>query len=223
MYRPEVQIKGNSYISNLHIFYSVKLGRCVSCWSDLEYYNCLLLECNPKVLTYCEQPLTIQGEYGGKLVKTRFDTWAKYIDGSEEFMEIKYSDCFKEGHKSYNNTIKQTSVQHQWCLENNKEYVIRTEKDILSSLYLINNLKKIYCFVREVRGIKRSHMIKVLDYLKTGPKSLRAIVNLFEMPIANVYTLVFTLIYTGQCTVDNLSTKIIDLSTEVHIGCLDIA
>lgn len=222
MYKPEVQIKGNSYISNLHIFYSVKLGRCVSCWSDLEYYNSLLLECNPKVLTYCEQPLTIQGEYGGKVVKTRFDAWVKYIDGSEEFHEVKYSDCFVEGHRSYNNTIKQTSVQRQWCLENNKAYVIRTEKDILSSPYLINNLKKIHCFVREVKGIKQSDMLKVLDYLKTGPKSLRAIADLFNMSLVKVYTLVFALIYTGKCTADNLSTRMIDLSMEVHIGCLDI-
>lgn len=223
MYQPEVQIKGNSYISNLHIFYSTKLDRCVNCWSDLEYYNCLLLECNSKVLTYCEQPLTVEGTYNDKIVKTRFDIWVKYIDGSEEFQEVKYSDCFNEGHKSYKNTIKQTSVQKNWCQNHNKIYTIRTEKEIMKSVFLITNLEKIYYFVRQVKKVNLIDVENILKYLENGPKTLGDIVNFLGYPTATAYTIIFALIYTGKCSAKNLADKMIDFSTEVYLGCLDIA
>ena len=223
MYLPEVQIKGNSYISNLHIFYSAKLKRCVNCWSDLEYYNCLLLDCNPKVLDYCEQPLTVEGTYNNKLVKTRFDTWVKYIDGSEEFQEVKYSDCFNEGHKSYKNTIKQTSVQKEWCKNNNKIYTIRTEKEIMKSAFLINNLQKIYYFVRQRKKVSLTDIQRLIKYLEEGPKTIGDIIDFLAYSKTTAYTIIFVLIYTGKCSAKNLTNKMIDFSTEVYLGCLDIA
>lgn len=223
MYQPEVQIKGNSYISNLHIFYSAKIQRCINCWSDLEYYNCLLLECNPKVLEYCEQRPTVKGKYDGKIVKTRFDMHVIYIDGREEYQEVKYSDCFDEGHKSYKNTIKQTSVQREWCKNNNKIYTIRTEKEIMSNLFLINNLKKIYFFVRQKKKISLENTKKIIKYLEEGPKKIYDIVNFIGIPSSVAYTIIFALIYTGNCNTKDLSNKMIDFYTEVYLECPDVA
>lgn len=223
MYHSQVKIKGNSYVSNLHIFFSTKLQKYVHCWSDLEYYNCLLLECNPKVLEYCEQPLTVKGEYENRTVKTRFDVVVKYIDGTEEYQEVKYSDCFNKNHKSYKNTIKQISVQKKWCKDNNKAYTIRTEKEIMKSLFLINNLEKIYNFVREMKNVSLTDIKRVIKYLEKGPKTIGDIRDFLTYSTTTAYTIIFVLIYTGKCSAKDLSNKMIDLSTEVYLGCLDIA
>ena len=45
------------YGSNYYEFLSKKLGRVVTAFSSLEYWNQICLEMNPQIEKYCEQPI----------------------------------------------------------------------------------------------------------------------------------------------------------------------
>lgn len=91
-YSPVQVPRGRKYGSNYWETYSIKLDRQVTFYSDLEYKNYLTLEMNPKVVTFCEQPLSVELSICDKKEKTIFDMWAQYEDGYEELQEVKYID-----------------------------------------------------------------------------------------------------------------------------------
>lgn len=220
MYEPQAIVKGSSYSSNLSLLYSPKKRRDINIFSDLEFYNWLFVEFNPRIKDYCEQPLTIKEPYEGKEVSSRFDMWILHDTGIHEFQEVKSSSCFIKGEKGYKNTLKQTTVQRNWCNNNDKLYTIRTEKELLTNLYIINNLKKIHAFVRLTNQISVDGMNRLLKYLQDGPKTLLDITTYLEYVPADAYALVSVLIYVGRCRAD-LFTHLLDYTTEVSIGCQD--
>lgn len=65
------------YGSNYWVGYSYKLRRHVHFYSDLEYENWILVETNPEVEVFCEQPLRIQYFLDGKKSESIFDMWIK--------------------------------------------------------------------------------------------------------------------------------------------------
>ncbi|KRE38153.1 hypothetical protein ASG81_19960 [Paenibacillus sp. Soil522] len=87
-----MSIKRNMrYGSNYWESFSPKLNRNVR-FSDLEYDHWVLLEANHNVKIFCEQPLRIKHLFNGELAESIFDMWVKYQDGSESFIEVKYSN-----------------------------------------------------------------------------------------------------------------------------------
>lgn len=221
MYLPQKQIKGSSYSSNLHIEYSIKIQRSVGLFSDLEYYNWLKHECNPKVIDFCEQPLVIEGYYQGKKVRSIFDMWVLFSDTTERFEEVKPSSKLLTSSSSYEKVKKQLTVQKEWCDAHSKKYCIRTEKEIFNNLVLLNNLRKLYGFVRGMQYVNPEELEKVLLYVTSGKKKLLEVISHLNKPSSEVFSLVFTLVYIGKCTMD-IYTRPIDFNTEVELGCLEI-
>lgn len=221
MYTPQKMIRGNPSGSNHSTFWSPKLKRNVSASSDLELDACVTLDCNPCVIRYCEQPLTITGQYEGQSRKSTFDLWIEYEDG-EELVEIKYSKHLHRTSSKYPKVLQQTTLQKNWCLENGKRYRILTEKDIRKdSHYFIPNLHRIHRALCGIRNLDPNDLDVITDQLDTSPKTLGELNALTEFTASKTFALVSWLICNGVCTVD-LSTRRLDHNTEVSKGCLDL-
>lgn len=221
MYLPQKEARNSSYSSNIHRVYSPKKKRVINLFSDLEYWNWLKIDCNAKVIDYCEQPLKIKGVYNGKKVTSIFDMWILYYNLKEKFQEVKPSNKLNPNSSSFATVQKQITVQKEWCKEHSKEYCIITEKDIFSNLILLNNLDKIHSFIRGMQYINTTDMDKLLSYLSYRNCTLRDLISYLNKSSSYVYSLVFFLVYIGKCTMD-VYTKPIFFDTEVSLGCLDL-
>jgi hypothetical protein len=89
-FQPVLLKRNGRYGSNYWEVYSPKIGRNVRLFSDLEYDHWVMVETNPKIKTFCEQPLRIVEYIDGKRHESIFDMWVQWEDGTEMFIEVKY-------------------------------------------------------------------------------------------------------------------------------------
>ena len=156
MYRYEAPIKrprSSNYGSNYWIFYSRKVRRSVSVFSNLEYENILTLEVNPEVEWYCEYPFETTVFVSGKEEKILFDVWVKYTDGREVYQGVSY--------KSASESHKKIAMQAKWCIQNGLDYEFRNENNIRTGAFLIRNLSILASRARRfsVQSVNADQMI----------------------------------------------------------------
>ena len=140
--------RGSHYGSNYFIVYSQKIKRNVKLYSNLEYYNFLTLEVDPNVEHFCEQPLEIAVLLENKIRKSIFDMHVVYKDGREEFQEVKYQSELTGEDDASRRSQEQIRRQQHWCEENNVNFVVRTEKDIIKGKFHMQNLNVIAARLR---------------------------------------------------------------------------
>jgi hypothetical protein len=92
MYTPIPIKRSSKYGNNYWVSYSSKLGRNVRLFSDLEYDHWLLIETDPFIVSFCEQPLCIRQEMETDFVESIFDMWTIDVNGTETFIEVKYAN-----------------------------------------------------------------------------------------------------------------------------------
>ena len=127
------------YGNNRWEVYSLKLRRNVTLYSNLEYDHWALVEADPEIKTFCEQPLKIQIRLpSGAIVTTIFDMWIRRKSGIEEFREIKFhEELFSANSKS--RIVRQIEAQKKWCDLKGISYTVVTEKVIRADpVYLLN-------------------------------------------------------------------------------------
>lgn len=132
-YRPLWAAKvGGVQRGGYHEGYSPKLGRRVRTTSSLEYDHWLgCLEFNPRVLTFCEQPLWVAAWVDGKRRRSKLDFWARETDGAEFFGEVKYALALSP--KARDGGVqaqRQVAVQRAWCEQEGKTPRVITEETI---------------------------------------------------------------------------------------------
>ncbi|MDG4657083.1 Tn7 transposase TnsA N-terminal domain-containing protein [Ectobacillus antri] len=143
MYQPIDIPRNKKFGSNYWEAFSPKLNRIIKLYSDLEYDHWLLVESDPNIKEFCEQPLRIQNFSGKSNRQSIFDMWILYQDNSEQFLEIKYqSDLHKQRVK------EQILTQQQWCLKNNKKYRIVTDREIRNSHIRLSNARLMISFLK---------------------------------------------------------------------------
>lgn len=108
-----------------------------------------MIETDPKVNSYCEQPLRIKQYIDGEWVESIFDMWIEWNDGSETFIEVKYSDELDPKHPNYQRVKRQTEAQRAWCEESGKQYKIQTEKEIRGNRNYLENMRCLLPYVRQ--------------------------------------------------------------------------
>ncbi len=132
---PRATHYGNNYFK----VYSSKVNRVCTFYSNLEYFNFLTLEINPKVKAFLEQPHPMTIILNGEEKKAIPDVLVEYRDGSEEYQEVKYtSELYGSDEKSLRSQ-EQIRREKEWAENNNATLVVRTEKDICKGRYLIRN------------------------------------------------------------------------------------
>ncbi len=217
-YSPVKMRRSMKYGSNYWVGFSYKQQRYVHFYSDLEYENWILVETNPEVEAFCEQPLRIQYLLEGKKVESVFDMWIRWKDGKQSFCEIKYSTELDKENKKYERTLKQIQVQEDWCKMNGYSHEVLTELVIRKNQVLLDNKRQIIPYTREFNSYNLQDHEPILAVLKSGKSTVK---QLFEklsfLSNQQIYTSLFYLIYHGKVNA-NIDCEIIGTFTEVWLN-----
>lgn len=196
-YKPVWKQPRGHYGSNFWEVYSPRLRRNVHLYSDLEYDHWVLIELDPTIKTFCEQPLRISANMEGKVVHSIIDMWIRWKDGREQFREIKYfSELAKESTEK-----RQLKAQQAWATLHGHDYKIHTEKTIRANPLLIANWKIILRYLasdQKIELLKYQHQIVqlILDQNECSLKELEERFNDWD-PIM-IRTAIFGLLHLGE-------------------------
>lgn len=121
---------GRRRFGNYWETYSLKAGRNVRLYSDLEYIFWILLESDPQFVRLREQPLRIRVKMAnGRWVTSILDFWALGRSGEEYFFEVKYArDIERAGERD--RITRQLRAQLVWAMQNRYHYAIATERTL---------------------------------------------------------------------------------------------
>lgn len=219
-YTTPVKMPRNThYGSNYYEFKSRKLKRIVTAFSSLEYWNQICLEMDYQVEKYCEQPLETDVYYDGKTYKTVFDIWVKYKDGKEEFQEVKLAEELENENAIWGRSYKQIAIQKAWCEQNGKEYVVKTDRDIILGTHYIRNIQYLYPKVLRSEGtdiIAEKHLLKFIRDRETT--TVGQLVNNGIISVKNGIDILANLYYKGNLCFGDIENELFGFSTEVHIN-----
>lgn len=206
------------YGSNYWEAFSPKMHRNIKLFSDLEYDHWLLLESDSNVTSFCEQPLRINHFYNGEIVESIFDMWVKYRDGSECFIEVKYSNELDPNNPRSKRSLRQTAVQRDWCHCNGHLHIIKTEIDIRRNPIYLSNLKQIISYIKNRSAPIETDQFKMLQILKRGLITLQNIEGQDHgISQQRIRESLFWLIYQGKIN-SNIDHCIIGPSLEVWMN-----
>ncbi|MFC5603349.1 TnsA endonuclease N-terminal domain-containing protein [Sporosarcina koreensis] len=136
MYKPIIHNASTKFGNNRWKSYSIKIHREVFLFSDLEYDNWLLTECNPNVISFCEQPFEIKLPFKSRIRSSIPDMWVLYDNGDEEIVEVKYLIDLNKPR-----VIEQIGIQKEWCKANKIRHKVLTDCQIRESAILLSNYK----------------------------------------------------------------------------------
>lgn len=214
--KPIEMPRGTHYGSNYFIVYSHKLKRNVTLYSNLEYYNFLTLEVDPNVEHFCEQPQEIVICLENKICKAVFDMHVIYKDGREEYQEVKYKSELTGEDDASKRSQEQIRRQQHWCDENNANFVVRTEEDIIKGSFHMQNLNVIAARVRKYVPMEGSYYDPML--LKVLSKTNLTIGELVQkqlLPIGHEFDHLCHLYSTGVIDMD-VANRVMDYKMEVR-------
>lgn len=182
MYTPIVN-NSKHYGNNRWFTFSPKLQRAVRLYSDLEYDNWVLVETNPLVFSFCEQPLRIRTGINGQLIESIPDMWIKWRNGQESFVEVKYSHQLEPEHpKADARSILQIQCQRQWCQEAGYNHKVYTEKEIRQNLIYLSNMKRLLPYLlRHLNSVETDNYI-LLRHIQHEPTRLSQLFSKISLP-----------------------------------------
>ena len=169
--------------NNRWILYSVKAGRKIILFSNLEYYNYLFSEFDPSIVFLCEQAPKISVELDDGVKKSIFDLVTIDEFGNEIFVECKYSkDLTKPKVK------KQLQAQRFWCKKNGYNHKLFTEESLLGREIEISNLMQFHSIIQSEK-IDESTIEIITQLLKDESKTIKVIANFVQMPLEKMVLL----------------------------------
>ena len=203
-YKPVWNLPASRFGNNRWIFYSTKLDRLVTSYSDLEHDHCVSVEADSRIVSYCEQPLRARARTPSGFVTTVFDMWVLFNSGEEEFHEVKYHDQLKEPRVQ-----RQLAVQRMLCEQKAKRHELFDEYRIRESpLYLTSWKFILRCLASYHRQDLTNICDRVLQILPSGFKSLGDIHAAMDFPEHQVRVAVFRLLHKGEISAPLDSDKI---------------
>jgi len=215
LYKSPIKMpRGTHYGSDYWIFYSLKLGRTVKVYSMLEYANAISLEMNPVVKYYCEQPAKVSSIRNDKTVNAIFDFWVLYNDDSNEFQEVKYSSELEGDDEASIRSQKQIEIQKEWCIDNNKNYRIVTERELFCGPFYFHNLTLLHSHLLRYDTNPKLELSTLLSYLKEGVRTIEEIKEKNFVPDEKIFSVLALLYYKGSIEI-NLDARPLDNLTEV--------
>lgn len=214
MYKPLITNVSKTFGNNRWIAYSSKLQRNVLLFSDLEYEHWLIIESNPTIIDFCEQPLLMNAHINGKLMTSIVDMWVKYDTDHEEFIEIKYSsDLIKH------RVINQIAIQKHWCNEHRFQHHVRTEEHIRTNGILLSNLKILVKGQKQQKQQLDPDRYLIMKILKgaTAKIPLTFLIQETKLPQNRLFLSIGQMILNGE-VYSNISQQYYGLNTEVWLN-----
>ncbi|MDM5277412.1 TnsA endonuclease N-terminal domain-containing protein [Paenibacillus silvae] len=214
-YQPINILRGQKYGNNYWTPRGNKVDkRIVELYSDLEYDHWVVVDADPEVMTYCEQPLEISYVLNGQLRTSIFDMWILKRDGSEIFVEVKYNKELTSKHPKHARTQRQIEAQKEWCRINNKNYVVRTEDDIRKGRHSVENRTSLCMSV--VNSKKPVYLNEVLCVIpREGIKIKEVVLELSNFPVEDILLSLKWLLYEGDIKA-NMEDQLIGFEMEVR-------
>jgi hypothetical protein len=217
MYTPLPIKRSTKYGNNYWEATSMKMNRDVRFFSDLEYDHWILVESDSNIIRFCEQPKRIQTEWQGKIVESIFDMWTQEKDGTECFIEVKYSFELDSNNRRFSpRSFKQTQAQKKWCHDNGIAHSIRTEKEIRANTVYLNNLKTILPYIQHNTIFAETTQYQIMKLLTNVSKiSIESIEQ--QLPAIgrqHIRETIYQLIYRRMIG-STIEQKILDSKTEV--------
>lgn len=186
-----------THFGNRWIVYSPKLLRLVVLYSDLEYDHWVLVESDPKIISYCEQPLRVRVRMPSGVVTTIFDMWVLFEDGTEEFREVKYRSRLKEPRSE-----RQIKAQKLWCLKNKTPHKVFDECKVRASPLYLSNWKSILRILTASADLDLTeHQTAILSVLENNPYTLDQLEEMFpKVESALIRLAALRLLHSGEAT-----------------------
>jgi hypothetical protein len=187
-----------SYGNNRVIYFSPTLERRMILGSDLEYDECVLLEAARKKY-FCEQPCRVQVRLPEGLVKTVFDFWIHWPDGTEEYREVKYKRDLEAGSRA----LRQIEAQRTFCRLHGFTHTLSTEETIRANPLYLDNWKRILNHLGMTSSIDlRSLINKLLRLLRAVGRCTIAAIESAHATVDRVLVqaAIYTLIHRGYAT-----------------------
>ncbi|HDX9577372.1 TPA: Tn7 transposase TnsA N-terminal domain-containing protein [Bacillus pseudomycoides] len=200
MYTPIKMKRSTKYGNNYWNGFSFKMNRKVEFFSDLEYEHWLLVECDPTIKEFCEQPLKVEFFLNNKVRHSIPDMWILHTDNSEKIIEVKYTNSLIPKHPKYEETMQQITIQQEWCKTNGLNHEIKTEKDIRKNRILLDNYRKMIPFIRNYsNSLDTINKLVFNALIKHSKLKLQDFIYIFQHEHPNqIYTSIIYLIYTGK-------------------------
>ena len=187
------------FSNNLWQVYSPKVDRVVNLYSDLEYDHWVLVESDPHIRLFCEQPRKIVVVVAGKSVSSVFDMWIERVGGEEEYREVKYAADVAR-------FSRQIGAQRAWCERAGVGYAVVTEREIRNRPQYLANWKLLLRYLTPAfQTGARSVVDRVLLLVDASewPVTLSAVESAFpDVEPSLVKAAVATLLHSGAFVAD---------------------
>lgn len=218
MYTPLDIKRNDKYGSNYWEVFSNKASRIIRCFSDLEYENYILVETDPNIISFCEQPIKIRYLLDGDEIHSIIDMWVKYKDKTEKFIEIKYLSELNPINPKSIRSIKQTKAQKLWCNENGFVYEIRTENDIRGNSIFLSNMKTVLSYIKRSTQQIETDLFYIKKAITKSRITIKKIHELLsEIPLERIKESISWMIYLGIVSA-NVKDVEFGIQTEVWLN-----
>ena len=159
-------------------FYSYRNSKTIKYESQLEKKVFLLLEFDENVISYEEQPLKVENYVPDILIKTK--------EGKDILVEVKYQS---EVDKQDDRLIKKIDTLTKYCNDNNMEFKLYTDKDIVEPYFF--NISLIYNYTRI--NVSDSQKKYILETIMNNDSfiALGDLISRYNINISYVYSLIF--------------------------------
>jgi hypothetical protein len=154
---PVAKPPASHYGNNRWIAYSPTLKRRLILGSDLEHDDWVRTEAANKKF-FCEQPRRVAVRLPTGVVRTVFDFWIQWPDGSEEYREVKYSRDLQDGSRA----LRQIEAQRTGCELHGFKHMVVTEQIIRANPIYLENWKLILRHLAMTSGIDVGPITKVV-------------------------------------------------------------
>lgn len=195
------QPRGN-YGSNFWQMYSRKLDRDVHFYSSLERDHGVIVEADPTVAWFCEQPLRINIKLDGRDRETVIDMLIQFTDGRKEYREVKYASDVQRA-DDCSRVSRQLAAQREWAFVTGNDYKIVTDEEIRRNAMFLQNWKQILAYLATYASYDLAEIEnQILAAFEVEPTwSLRALERHIARPERQtVKAAMFRLIHGGLCT-----------------------
>jgi hypothetical protein len=180
-----IRLSGLSKAGNLWVRHSPKLRREVRFTRDVDYWHWLLIEVDPEISAFCEEP--VPRNHVGAKIPALADVWLMRTDGAIEFRSVARSD----------KQVASTARVLQETFGEDFTHRVLSKEEVLSEPFLLDNSLRIVGFLSpsspeismdllfSIEGVFRSSGTQTLggaiDRLTPGHHEQQILVALFAL------------------------------------------
>ncbi len=217
MFKP-LQIKRSSrFGSSYWEVFSVKANRIIQLFGDLQYDNWVLVESNPKIKSFCENPNVTNYVRYGKEREPFYDMWVQWDDFSEELIKVYRIKELSSTNNNFDNLKNIIKHQENWCIKKGYKFSVITENEIRNNTILLDNLKIIIAYTRNKSYAVEIDTRKIINAIQNGQNSIQSIEKyLLFLPTYKILEAFSWLIFSGIISSD-IDIKPLNPNTKVWL------